>query len=75
MLTTEYTRRLQASGSSSDWEYQRKQIKSAIKRTSTQEDRITQAYVNEAMELDRYKGEMEKLKGRQQELERMSMDI
>ncbi|MEE9325389.1 MAG: hypothetical protein V3U90_07585 [Dehalococcoidia bacterium] len=34
-----------------------------------QEDRLTDAYLNEAMELDRYKAEMEKLKGRRLQLD------
>ena len=74
-LNSEYTRRLEAAGSSNDWELQQKQIGVAIKRTNAQEDRITDAYVNESMDLDRYKAEMEKLRQRRQELERLSLDV
>ena len=39
----------------------------ALKRVKAQKDRITDAHVNEAMELDRYKAEMEKLRVRRQD--------
>lgn len=44
---------------SSDYELEQKQLQLALKRIGDQEDRITDAYRNEAMELDRYKSEME----------------
>ena len=39
----------------------RKQLAVALKRVQAQEDRITDAYINEAMDLNRYKAEMDKL--------------
>ncbi len=47
----------------------------ALKRLKTQEDRITDAYVNEALELDRYKVEMNKLRQRRLELERTNKEL
>ena len=47
----------------------------ALKRVKVQEDRITDAYVNEAMELDRYKVKVERLRVRRQELERAATNI
>ena len=52
-----------------------KQVALSLKRLKVQEDRITDAYINEAMELDRYKVEMEKLRVRRRELERAAKDI
>jgi len=47
----------------------------ALKRVAAQEDRVTEAYVSEAMDLDRYKEEMEKLKSHRQELDRSQREI
>ena len=46
---------LEASNSANELEHERKQVKLGLKQTQAQEDRITQAYVNEAMDLTRYK--------------------
>ena len=73
-LVTEYERRIE-SGVSGDFEADRKTISLAIKRMKAQEDRITDAYVNEAMDLVRYKAEMNKLKGRRQLLDREAKDL
>ena len=75
VLVEEYTRRLEASGSATDLEFERKQAALAVKRVKAQEDRVTDAYVNEAMDLERYKAEMDRLKARRQELERMGQEI
>ena len=47
----------------------------ALKRAMAQEDRITDAYINEVMELDRYKAEMDRLRARRQELECVARGI
>ena len=75
MLVEEYTRRLEASGSATKLEFERKQAALAVKRVKAQEDKVTDAYVNEAMDLERYKAEMDRLKARRQELERMGQEI
>ena len=75
MLTEEYQRRMTHAGTPDALEAERRQVALAMKRVKAQEDRITDAYVNEAMELDRYKAEMEKLRVRRQELERVGRDI
>ena len=45
-------------------EQERKQLSVALNRLAVQEDRVTEAYVNEAMELDRSTTELGKLRGR-----------
>ncbi len=45
-------------------------MEGALKRAKSQEDRVTDAYVNEAMDLVRYKAEMEKLRARKLEMGR-----
>jgi site-specific DNA recombinase len=75
VLVKEYTRRLKASGSATDLEFEGKQIGLALKRVKAQEDRVTEAYVNEAMDLERYKAEMDRLRARRQELERTGQEI
>ena len=52
LLAEEYTRRIEQSGAVDTVEYERKQITLAMGRLRTQEDRITEAYVNEAMDLE-----------------------
>ena len=42
-----------------------------MKRLKKQEDRVTDAYINEVMELGRYSVEMDKLRDRRSQLERM----
>ncbi len=67
LIINEYTRRIEQSGAVDATEYERKQLKPAMARLKTQEDRITEAYVNEAMDLERYKDEMYGLRIRKQE--------
>ncbi len=75
VLVEEYQRRLEETSSRSGLEFERKQVSLALKRTQRQEDRITDAYINEAMELDRYKQEMSKLGQRREGLERALKDV
>ena len=75
VLVEEYQRRLAQAGTPDALETERKQVALALKRVKVQEDRITNAYINEAMELDRYKAEMEKLRQRRKELERAAQEI
>ena len=70
VLVAEYQRRLEESSSKNALEAERKQVALAKRRIKVQEDRVTDAYVNKAMELDRYKVEMEKLRVKGKELER-----
>jgi hypothetical protein len=75
VLVDEYTRRLEVSGSATTLEFERRQVTLAPKRVKGQEDRLTDAYVNKAMDLRRYKEEMVNLRSRQQELEQAAHDI
>ena len=75
LLAAEYTRRLESTGSANDLELEGKQIALALKRLKSQEDRLTDAYRNEAMDLNRYKTEMDRLANRRKELEGMQQDI
>ncbi len=67
-LAVEYERRLQQRPETLDSE--QTQLALALKRIKAREDRITDAYINEAMELERYKVEMQKLRHQREELER-----
>ncbi len=75
LLVEEYQSRLAQAASPESVEAERKRVALALKRVKGQEDRVTDAYINEAMELDRYKGEMEKLRQRKTELERAAQEI
>ena len=74
-LVEEYQRQLAQAGMPDALEGERKRAALALKRVKAQADRVTDAYINEAMDLDRYKAEMEKVKGRSQELERAATEI
>ena len=75
MLVEEYNRRLASSTPENQTELERRGLASALKRVNAQEDRITQAYVNDAMDLERYKREMDGLRVRRRELEAMGRDL
>ncbi len=75
VLVEEYQRLLEASSSGSEQEHERRQVALALKRARLREDRVTQAYVDEAMDLTRYKREMDRLRARIRELEGISRDL
>jgi len=75
LLIDECQRRLAIVTSDARLETERKTVAIALKRAKAQEDRVTDAYINEVMELDRYKAEMEKLKERRKELERAAQEV
>ena len=75
LLVEEYQRRLKDSSSPGSVEQQGRQVSLALKRVKVQEDRVTDAYINEAMELDRYRVEMEKLRASRKELQRPASEI
>ena len=75
LLTAEYERRVGAATAPAALEAERKHLVLALKRTRLQEDRLTDAYINQAMELDRYKEEMEKLRQRRASLSQAEEDI
>jgi hypothetical protein len=75
VLAEEYRRRLSDSGSADDIEFEKKQVATALKRVKAREDRVTDAYINEVMELERYRTQMERLKAEREELERIGSDL
>lgn len=75
LLNEEYERRLDDSGTTDSVEYERKQLAAAQKRLEVQGDRVTDAYINEAIDLSRYKIEMEKLRGRRENLDRVTQEL
>ena len=75
MLVAEYERQLALAALAESVEAERKQIQVAMGKVSAQEDRITDAYKNEAMELERYKAEMDELRRRRQELGRTDANL
>ena len=54
---------------------ERKKLGIALKRVAAQEDRVTEAYVSEAMDLGRYKEDMDKLTSHRQELDRPQREV
>ncbi len=74
-LAEEYQRRVAAATSPDGQQLERTQIALALKRLKSQEDRLTDAYLNEAMALDRYKMEMTKLQERRRDLERAAIGL
>ena len=75
LLIDEYQRRLAMATSHAGLETERKTAALALKRVKAREDRVTGAYINDAMELDRYKAEMGKLKDSRRELERVAQEV
>jgi len=68
-LMEEYRRQFAQAEAPDGKEVERKQLETALKRLNSQQDRITDAYVNEAMELPLYKSQMDKIRERRQQLE------
>ena len=75
VLVAEYQRRIEQESTEDNLVSECKKIELALKRVAVQENRITDAYVNEVMELDRYRSEMDKLRSRRRGLEREQRDI
>ena len=75
VLVEEYEQRLKDVPSHDEAGLEGKQVGLALKRVKKQEDRVTDAYINEAMELERYSVEMDKLRERLSQLERIATDI
>ena len=63
------------SDSGSGLEHERRQVELALKQVRIKEDRFTQLYANEAMDLKRYKTEMDRLRARIQELDGIARDL
>ncbi|MCH7736263.1 MAG: recombinase zinc beta ribbon domain-containing protein [Chloroflexi bacterium] len=75
ILIDEYRSRLEDSDAGSGIAYELRQVELALRQVGVQEDRFTQAYANEAMDLKRYKTEMDKLRARTKELNGTSRDL
>jgi len=69
VLAEEYNRQIETSGATGDLDYEIKRLNLALKQLKTQEDRVTEAYLAEAMDLPRCKSEMERLSAQRQVLE------
>ncbi|MDA1128089.1 MAG: recombinase family protein [Chloroflexi bacterium] len=72
LLVEEYQRRVEQEAKPDTGASERKRLQTAIKKVAQAEDRVTDAYINEIMDMDRYKAEMEKLRQTRGELERAS---
>ena len=75
LLIEEYQRRAAQVVSTDTLASERKQLQVALKKVKAQEDRVTDAYINEAMELERYKAEMATLRQRMEYLERCDKEL
>jgi len=74
-LVEEYRRQVAQADAPDGKEVERKQLETALKRLKSQQDRITDAYINEAMELPQYKSQMDKIRERRQQLEQSLADV
>jgi site-specific DNA recombinase len=75
MLEGEYRRRLKRSGATGALDYESQRLQQALKHVGSQEDRVTEAYVAGAMDLTRYKGEMQRLSAQRRGLEEQRQRI
>ena len=75
LLRMEYERRLSDSHRAASLESERGQLRLAFKRISKQEERLTAAYMAEALDLGRFKQEMDHLKTQRIGLERSLADV
>ncbi len=75
LLADEYRRRLTNADNGESRDAERKQLGVALKRVKAQEERMTDAYINEAMDLKRYKAEMDILRQHQAEIERRTTEL
>ena len=66
-LVEEYRRQVARAEAPDGKEVEKKQLETALKRLKSQQDRITDAYINEAMELPQYKSQMDKIRERRQQ--------
>ena len=69
ILAEEYRRRAAVAVNPETVVAERKQLAVGLKRVKAQEDRVTDAYINEVMDLKRYDDEMRKLGDRREHLE------
>ncbi|MFC1945095.1 recombinase family protein, partial [Chloroflexota bacterium] len=68
-LVEEYQRRIAHEDMPDTIDQERKLLEVALKHVKAQQDRITDAYVNEALELPQYKVKMEELRAKQKQIE------
>ena len=75
VLAEEYRRRAEAAVDLEKVDVERKQLAVALKRVKTQEDRVTDAYIHEVMDLERYDDEIRKLADRREHLEECAREL
>ncbi|MDA1279428.1 MAG: recombinase family protein [Chloroflexi bacterium] len=75
LLADQYRKQLEESSASNGFDLNKKQIVLGLKRVVLQENRMTDAYRNEAIELDRYKSEMNQLGERRKGLEKEQAEL
>ena len=75
LLLREFTRRIEEKGVASGPIIEGRRITSGLKKLRTQEERLTDAYLNEAMSLDLYKTKMDQLASQRLDLERLSREL
>ena len=75
LLIEEYTRRIEDNGAHDGLKLESKRLTSALNKLKSQEERLTDAYLNEAMGLQLYKSKMDQLAAHRHDLERLSLEI
>ena len=71
----EYRRQVAQAEAPNGKEVEKKQLETALKRLKSQQDRITDAYINEAIELPQYKSQMDKIRERREQLEQSLANV
>ena len=75
LLMEEYQRQVDDRGAPGDLAVEGKRVRSALKKLKNQEERLTDAYLDEAMSLELYKAKMGQLTTQRQEMERLSREV
>ena len=75
LLLEEFQRRVDDNAAPGNFELEGKRVSSALKRLKGQEERLTDAYLDEAMSLELYKSKMDQLTAQRQEMERLSREV
>ena len=75
LLTEEYARRIDEMGAPNGLEFESKRLTSGLKKLRAREERLTDAYLNEVMDLEQYKIKMDELAAHRHDLERLNLEI
>ena len=75
LLMEEYTRRVEEMSAPNGLKFESKRLTSGLNKLRSQEERLTDAYLNEAMDLEQYKTKMDQVAAHRHDLERLSLEV